>query len=179
MSQSLTLARPYARAVFALAEQHATLTDWSQVLAFSATAAAQPSLRSLLTHPQLSNEAAVALLACPAVPETISALYTQFLNVLAQARRLAQLPDIFALFEQLRRDASRVVKATIASACVLTETQRTTLLTALEQRLNRRVEADFLVDESLLGGALIDAGEVVIDGSVKGKLQRLQAALIH
>jgi len=179
MSQSLTLARPYARAAFALARENDALTAWSHALAFSADAAARPQVNNLLTHPQLGQESAITLLFPPVIAREISAAYTRFLHVLTQARRLQQLPEIAELFEQLRREAEHVVKATITSASKLSTTQGNKLKAALAQRLGRSVEADFLVDESLLGGAVINAGEVVIDGSVRGKLARMQAALTH
>jgi len=179
MSQSLTLARPYARAVFALARENDALAAWSQALAFSADTAAKPQVNVLLVHPQLGRESAITLLFPPEIAKEISAAYTRFLDVLVQARRLQQLPEIAELFEHLRREAEQVVKATITSASKLSAAQANKLKAALAQRLGRSVEADFLVDESLLGGAVINAGEVVIDGSVRGKLERMQAALTY
>jgi len=179
MSQSLTLARPYARAVFALARENQALAAWSHALAFSADAAARPQVSALLAHPQCGSNSAITLLFPAEIAKEISAAYTRFLQVLTQARRLQQLPEIAHLFEQLRREAENVVKATITSASKLSAVQANKLKAALAQRLGRAVEADFLVDESLLGGALIHAGEVVIDGSVRGKLARMQAALTY
>jgi len=179
MSHALTLARPYARAVFALARDGAALPAWSQALAFSADAAARPQVSALLAHPRCGQDSAITLLFPPAIAKEIGAAYTRFLQVLTQARRLQQLPEIAQLFEQLRREAEHVVKATITSASKLSEVQSNKLKAALAQRLGRTVEADFLVDESLLGGAVINAGEVVIDGSVRGKLEHMQAALTY
>lgn len=175
MSQNLTLARPYARAAFALARDDSSTTpaDWSQALEFAARVAADPQAGFLLAHPQLSSDDAVALLAIDgASPDVL-----RFLGLLAENRRLVLLPEITGLFEQLRAQADRVVKATVTAASELPASELDTIKAALGKRLGCEVEIQTAIDESLIGGALIDAGDVVIDGSVKGKLARLQEAL--
>lgn len=175
MSQALTLARPYARAAFAIARDEGKFAPWSDALAFSAHVAADPRVSALLSNPQLSRGDAVALLS----PEATSETYGRFLNVLADARRLQQLPEISGLYEQLRAEAEHVVKATVTSAAELSGDELEKIKAALRKRFGRDVEVSTAVDASLIGGAVIDAGDVVIDGSLKGKLSRLQTALAH
>ena len=100
-----------------------------------------------------------------------------FLGLLAQNGRMKLLPEIAGLFEQFRAEAEKIVRAKITSAAPMTQAEVDTLVAALKRRFGREVEVEALIDESLIGGAVIDAGEVVIDGSVKGKLARLSAAL--
>jgi F-type H+-transporting ATPase subunit delta len=169
MSQALTLARPYARAAFSLARDAGTLPAWSQALAFAARVAADPQVAAVLGHPKLSAADAVALLA----PDGAGEAFGNFLGLLFDNRRLSLLPEIAGLYDELRFEAERVVKAKVTSA------ELETIKAALRRRFGRDVEVEAAVDESLIGGAVIDAGDVVIDGSIKGKLGRLEAALSH
>jgi len=173
MSQTLTLARPYARAAFAVARDEAALPAWSQALAFAAHVSADPRVSVLLGDPRLADADAVALLA----PSDAGEGFGRFLAMLAANRRLALLPEIAGLFDELRFEAEKVVKARVTSATALPAGELDTLKAALRKRFGREVEVETAVDESLIGGAVIDAGDMVIDGSLRGKLGRLQAAL--
>lgn len=175
MSQALTLARPYARAAFSLARDAGTLPAWSQALAFAARVAADPQVAALLGHPKLAAADAVALLA----PDGAADVFGNFLGLLFDNRRLSLLPEIAGLYDELRFEAERVVKAKVTSAAALPAAELETIKAALRKRFGREVDVEASVDESLIGGAVIDAGDVVIDGSLKGKLGRLQAALSH
>lgn len=175
MSQALTLARPYARAAFAIARDANALPAWSDALAFAARVAADPSVAALLGNPGLTQADATTLLA----PDGADALFGNFLGLLFENRRLSLLPEITGQFDELRFEAERVVKAKVTSAVELPASELDTIKAALAKRFGREVEVETAVDESLIGGAVIDAGDVVIDGSLKGKLGRLQAALAH
>jgi F-type H+-transporting ATPase subunit delta len=176
MSQSLTIARPYARAVFTMAREQNRLPQWASMLAFSARIAADPRVQSMLGNPSVSTQDMVSVV----VPQgEVDPLFTQFLSVLAENRRLAVLPEIVGLFDEMRAEEERVVKAKVTSATPLSEAEVSKLRFALMNRFGREVEVTTAVDASLIGGAVIDAGEVVIDGSLKTKLARLGAALSH
>ena len=175
MSQALTLARPYARAAFAIARDANALPAWSDALAFAARVAADPAVAALLGNPGLTQADATTLLA----PDGADALFGNFLGLLFENRRLSLLPEIAGMFDELRFEAERVVKARVTSAIELPAAELATIKAALAKRFGREVEVETAVDESLIGGAVIDAGDVVIDGSLKGKLGRLQAALAH
>ena len=176
MSSSLTLARPYARAAFALAQAGDALSLWSIRLAFSAQISLDARVASLLGHPSLTVEDAVALVLPPGSPDP---LFVQFLSVLTENGRMQLLPDIAALYAQLRAQAEHVVKAKITSATALDETELAKLRAALAKRLGSEVDVVTAVDPELIGGAVIDAGDVVIDGSIRNKLARLESALAH
>ena len=173
MSQTLTLARPYARAAYQAARETGTTTAWSEALAFAARVAADPRVVALLGHPRLGRDDAVALLA----PDGVDPAFADFLGLLFDNRRLALLPEISGLYDELRLESERVVKAKVTSAAVLPTVELESIKAALKQRFGREVEIETDLDPSLIGGAVIDAGDVVIDGSLRGKLERLQTVL--
>jgi len=176
MSQSLTIARPYARAVFALAREQQRLSQWSSMLGFAARAVADPQVQPLLGNPTISAQALVDVV----VPQgDVDPLFTQFLSVLAENRRLAVLPEIAGLFDTMRADAEKIVKAKITSATPLSDAEVANLRSSLVKRFGREVEVSTAIDAALIGGAVIDAGDVVIDGSLRTKLERLGAALAN
>ncbi len=173
MSQALTLARPYARAAFGIAREEGAFAAWSDALGFAARVAADPRVAGVLGNPKLSDAEAVALLAPQGAGESVS----RFLALLADNRRLPLLPEIAGLYEQMRNEAEHVVKATVTSATALPDAELESIRAALRKRFGSEVELQTAIDESLIGGAVIDAGDVVIDGSLKGKLARLESAL--
>ena len=173
MSQALTLARPYARAAFAIAQEAGRFAQWSDALGFAARIAADPQVASLLANPRLAAGDAVALLSVDGAEPT----FADFLALLAENRRMTLLPEIAGLYEELRADAEKVVRARVTSATTLPAGELDTITAALRKRFGCEVHVETAIDESLIGGALIDTGEMVIDGSLRGKLQRLQAAL--
>src|SRR5690349_16455139 len=162
MSQALTLARPYARAAFSLARDAGALAGWSDALGFAARVAADPTVALLLGNPALTTNDAVALLSPPST-SIDSDTFARFLGLLADNRRLSLLPEIAGLFDELRFEAERVVKAHVTSATALPAAELDTIKAALKKRFGREVEIEASVDESLIGGAVIDAGDVVID----------------
>ena len=175
MTQALTLARPYARAAFAFARESGSYAPWSDALGFAARIAADPQVVSLLGNPKLTDADAVTLLS----PDGAGEHFGRFLALLADNRRLPLLPEIAGLYDELRFEAERVVKARVTSAVELPAGELETIKAALVKRFGRAVDVQTAVDASLIGGAVIDAGDVVIDGSLKGKLGRLEAALAH
>ena len=173
MTQPLTLPPPYPPPASALPPKSARTAAWSQALAFAARVSVDPQAHALLGHPLLSPADAVGLLAMDGADEA----FTRFLGLLADNRRLALLPEIAGLFEELRAEAERVVKAKITAASELPASELDAIKAALVKRFGREVEVETAIDATLIGGAVIDTGEVVIDGSLKGKLARLQTSL--
>ena len=173
MSQALTLARPYARAAFSIARDAGALPAWSDALAFAARVAADPQVAALLGNPKLTQADAATLLA----PDAAGEVFGNFLGLLFENRRLPLLPEIAGLYDELRFEAERVVKAKVTSAVILPLVEMGKIEDALRRRFGRDVEIETAIDESLIGGAIIAAGDVVIDGSLKGQLGRLRSAL--
>ena len=176
MSQELTLARPYARAVFKMAREQQRMPQWSSLLGFAARAVSEPAVAALLGNPGVSADELAGLVVPPG---DVDPLFTQFLSVLAENRRLGVLPEIAGLFDAMRAEDERLVKAKITSATALTEADVAKLRFALMNRFGREVQVSTAVDPALIGGAVIDAGDVVIDGSLRSKLERLGAALAN
>jgi F-type H+-transporting ATPase subunit delta len=175
MSSSLTLARPYARAAFELARDAGALADWSRKLAVSAAIAGDARVRALIGDPHLDTAQLNALF----LPEgeAQGTPYAAFVSELAAHRRLPALPDVAALFDEYKREHEKVLKVTLRTAVPVEAAQGDALRAALERRFGRKVELETVIDADVLGGAVIDAGDVVIDGSVRGRLERLGHAI--
>jgi F-type H+-transporting ATPase subunit delta len=177
MSQPLTLARPYARAAFETASARNALGEWANKLAFAAEVAAEPQVRTLIGDPRI-GPAELASLFLPEGEPGDSA-FANFLHLLADNHRIDALPEIAALFEQHKREAERILQVRVRTAAPIDADETARLKDALKRRFGRDIDLEQTVDPSVLGGAVIDAGEVVIDGSVRGRLHQLEAALTH
>ena len=175
MAQPLTIARPYARAAYDIASAHAAQNEWAEQLAFAAEVAAEPQVIALFGDPRLPPQALVSLFVRGDEPEDSE--FVRFLGVLADNHRLRELPEIAALFEQMKRDAEHVLKVRVRSAVPLDEDQSGRLVEALKRRFRSDIELEHTVDPGVLGGAMIDVGEIVIDGSLRGRLAKFENAL--
>jgi F-type H+-transporting ATPase subunit delta len=179
MAEKATIARPYARAAFDYAREAGgtpqVYASWSRLLAIAGAVAADPAVAPLLGNPRVPAAQLVELIAGVAAQQglAVDAAGRNFLAVVAQNNRLAYLPEIAAQFEQLRADVENTVDVEVVTAFPAGEAQRQALMLALEKRFNRAVRIRETIDESLVGGALIRAGDLVIDGTLKGRLERL------
>ncbi|HUT40631.1 MAG TPA: F0F1 ATP synthase subunit delta [Gammaproteobacteria bacterium] len=178
MAETLTVARPYAQAAFLFASEHQVLREWSDRLALLSAIAADPAMRVVIDNPRLT-EKQLADLIVDIGGDRLDEKCANFVRVLADNRRLGLLPDIAALFEIERRKAEGRVQAELTTAYPASEAQQAQIIESLRKRLGREVELTCKTDAALLGGAVIRAGDLVIDGSVRGKLQRLGTALSH
>ncbi len=176
MAEAITIARPYANAVFSIAQDKGELKAWSDLLAVLAQSVLEPEMQSIITSPAVSDEQAVDLLA-EIAGDAMTADARNFLLLLAENNRLLLLTDITVLFEALREEAEKLMTADVVSARPLTEEQAAKISAALKARLGRDITLNTTIDESLLGGAIIRAGDMVIDGSAVGKLNRLANAI--
>jgi len=178
MAESITVARPYAQAAFLYAEEQHALGDWSDMLALLAAVAADETVAGLIESPRLTDEQ-LAELIIGICGNRLNDKCTNFVRVLAENGRLGLLPDIAALFEIQRQRAEGIIKAELVSAYPATDEQQARIVASLRRRLGKDVELQCSTDPSLLGGAIIRAGDLVIDGSIRGKLQRLGSVLSH
>jgi F-type H+-transporting ATPase subunit delta len=178
MPEPVTIARPYAEAVFELAAQAGALAQWSQALETMARVAQQPDMLRLIADPKVSDEqrARIFLELCG---EGVTPEARNFVNLLLINNRLALLPEIRELFEQHKNDREGVVEAQISSAFPLDDAQLRSLVADLERRFSRRVDPHVTLDRELIGGVKIVVADTVIDGSVRGKLAGLSAALLE
>ena len=178
MAEILTIARPYAHAAFLFADSHQALKEWSGMLEFLAVVAADPEMTDLFDNPRIT-ETQLAELYISIGDDRLDDNCHNFIRLLAENRRLKLLPEIAALFEIQRRDAEKSIRAELITAFPVTAAQQAAVTAALKQRLGREIELECITDATLLGGAIIRAGDLVIDGSVRGKLERLGNSLSH
>ena len=176
MAENVTIARPYARAVFELARDKSELPRWSSMLMDAATVVSHPDFTSLLGSPDVTADqrASIVIEACQG---TLSEQGTNFIKVLSQYGRLEVLPEILSLYEQQKADHENTVDVSMVSAVPVDEAQKARVIESLRKRLGRDVRLTCEVDESLLGGAVIRARDLVIDGSVRGRLEKLAAQM--
>ncbi|SER54057.1 ATP synthase F1 subcomplex delta subunit [Vreelandella subterranea] len=176
MAELLTVARPYAKAAFEYARDHEALDSWSTSLATLSQAVADSDVQRLLGNPKLATEQKAELLAS-VLPDQGDDALRRFLDTLAGEGRLKALPYIADQFGRLRAEHEQRVEVTVISAYKLDSKQKTKLSNALKKRLNRKISITTQVDKSLIGGVILRAGDTVIDGSVRGRLNRLSEAL--
>jgi F-type H+-transporting ATPase subunit delta len=175
MTQPLTIARPYARAAYEIASAHGAQNGWAEKLAFAAEVAVDPQVVALFGDPRLSPQALASLFVRG--DDGAESEFSRFIGVLADNRRLRELPEIAALFEQMKRDAEHVLRVRVRSAVPLDDTDAARLVEALRRRFDSDIQLECSIDSSVMGGAVIDAGETVIDGSLKSRLAKLETAL--
>jgi F-type H+-transporting ATPase subunit delta len=176
MAESVTAARPYAQAAFDVARQAGKLKNWSEWLAAAAALVSEAEVRGLIGNPRVPK-AQVQGFMLDALGGALDQHGKNFIRLLAENQRLALLPEIAALFEASRAEAEGRLRVQVTSAAALSDEQRGLLAAALKKRFQREVELYCDTDKSLIGGAIIRAGDRVIDGSARGKLQRLAQAL--
>jgi F-type H+-transporting ATPase subunit delta len=181
VAELATTARPYARAAFATAGSASQLAHWSAFLARAAAAVQDPQLLPLIGNPRVPATQLVDFLlelaSSGKTSESQVAHQRNFLHLLADNRRLKLLPEIDAQFEVLRAEAERIADVEVISARELSAEQAKKLQAVLERRLGLAVRLHPQVDKSLIGGAIVRYGDFVVDGSLRGRIERLGAAM--
>jgi F-type H+-transporting ATPase subunit delta len=177
MASVHTLARPYARAAFDLAKAANALPEWSQKLGFVARITEADEVRALIGNPRL-GAAELGKLVMPQ-GEPADSGFARFIGHVAGNRRLPAMAEIAQQFDALKRDEERVLRVVARTAVPLAAAQADALKASLKKRFARDIELANVIDESVIGGAVLDAGGVVIDGSVAGRLKALESALTH
>jgi len=172
MAERITTARPYAKAIFALARKGNTLAETSAGLTRAAEVVADPRVHALLGSPHVTP-AQLAEIVTGVVGAGLDENSRNFVSLLAANRRLGFLPEIAALFELMKSELENAVDVEVIAASQLTPDQESRYAAALQKKLGRTVRLHTRVDGSLIGGAVLKAGDLVIDGSVKGRLDRL------
>lgn len=182
MSDNSTVARPYARAIFELASRDASLTEWSAALGLAAAILNDEGARSFLARPNLDNAARADFMTSVCAQASGKGLLAgthgqNLLRLLAENGRIDALTDIAAQYDALKAQAENRIKVQLTTATAVKKKVAAVISKALEEKLGRQVELELLVDEQLLGGAVIRAEDMVIDGSVKNRLEQLAATL--
>lgn len=172
------IARPYAKAAFEFAKQHKALALWSEQLKQLAKTIALPEVSQLLSNPAV-GDLVVADAVLQAMAKALDKHVVNFVRVIAEARRMSVLPAISDHYEALLLIENQTVEASLKSAFPVSEAELTKIVKALEKRLGKQVKLSCEIDKSLIGGAVIHAGDWVMDGSLRGKLRRLSQELMR
>ncbi|WP_395373016.1 F0F1 ATP synthase subunit delta [Marinicella sp. W31] len=175
MSDLITLARPYAKAAFEFAKDANVSEPWARALTVAGALTTQQQVKSLITGPSVEVQDVVKLLADEAADEG----FVHFIHILHENDRLQLLPEIAQLYAQYLEEDSRSLTVEVASATPMDAEQQAALVQSLSERIGKTITLDLQVDESLLGGARIQYGDVVIDGTLKSKLAELKSNLLH
>ena len=183
MADNNTVARPYAQAIFEVASEAGALGEWSGSLSIAGDLLADKGLVEYLRAPELSDEKRLEFLAGLFDKAGADKLAgkdekgTNFVRLLLENRRIAVLPEISEHYEALKAKVENSVDAVVTSAVPLNADQEKEIAKSLKERLGREVRITTEIDETLIGGAVIRAGDVVIDGSLRARLEGLANAL--
>jgi len=178
MSSLTTLARPYAKAAFALAEEGQALPRWEEMLTLASAITEDATMAELLDSPQVSSAQAARMIADTA-GEAFDGRFSDFLAVLGANGRLRLLPEVTRLFQRLRAEAEKRLRVRVVSAVPLDADQSSRMRDALARRFDCEIELENEIDEAVIGGAVVYAGDEVIDGSLSGRLQKLSSSLVQ
>ncbi|MUK94351.1 F0F1 ATP synthase subunit delta [Aliivibrio fischeri] len=175
MSEMATIARPYAKAAFDFAVEKGELSQWAQMLTFCSEVAKNEDVAQLLDGAIASEQLAEIFISI--CGEQLNEFGQNFINVMAENGRLKVLPGVLEQFILLQHEFEKVIDADVTSAIELTDQQKADIGAKLEARLERKVKLNCSVDETLLAGVIIRAGDLVIDNSARGRLGRLSETL--
>ena len=176
MAELTTLARPYAKAAFEYAQAHQQLANWSAMLGLAAAVSQDDTMQRVLKAPRLtSTEKATTFV--EVCGDKFDAQVRNFLCIVSENNRMELLPEIADMFELYKAEQEKSVDVDVTSAFALNDEQQDKLAKVLSARLGREVRLHAAEDASLIGGVVIRAGDLVIDGSVRGKLAKLAEAL--
>jgi F-type H+-transporting ATPase subunit delta len=174
MSELTTIARPYAKAAFEFAVEKNAVADWNEMLDFAAQVASNEQVLSFVASKASEEQAEIFVSVCA---EQINEYGQNLIKVLAENGRLVALPAVAELFAEFKAEYDKEIDVDITSATELAASQQEALVAALEKRFSRKIKLNCSVDETLVGGLVVQAGDNVIDGSIRGKLDRLATTL--
>lgn len=176
MAELTTLARPYAKAAFEFARAQNDLAGWSSMLGTAAAVASNKTVQNMLSTPSIAapEKGAMFVSVCG---DALNEKGQNLVQVLAENKRMDLLPEIYALFENLKAQVEKTLDVSITSAFEVSNELAEKLVQALSKKLDRKVTLQTSVDSTLIGGALINAGDMVIDGSIRGRLAQLAEAM--
>jgi F-type H+-transporting ATPase subunit delta len=176
MAEKTTIARPYAQALFEFARDKGNMAKIADAVQIAATTVSDPALAAMIGNPEVAEEKLTALIIDICGSKATNE-FGNFIKLLAEYKRLDVLPEIAQLFAEYRAELESTIEAQVVSASRLSAAQKKEITAGLKKRLGREVTLQCSVDKSLVGGAIIRAGDLVIDGSVSAQLGKLGQAL--
>ena len=182
MSESKTIARPYANASFEIAQESGNAEEWLLFLENAAEVVKDSAMLNLVKSPGIDKQALAKTIfsisnEASGAPESEDRM--NFISLLSQNSRLEALPEIKKQFQQMKQELERVVEATITTASEISEESLNTIKAALETKLNQSVSIEVMMDEGLIGGAKIQIGDSMIDASVRSQIDELGRILTN
>lgn len=180
MAENITIARPYARAIFKEARETNRTQEWLELLETLASLISSPEMMSLIQNPKLTLNQQVEILHdslelhLKDKKQMLNEAMNNILMLLAKAKRLALVPDIFVLYRKMLTEEQGIINVKVTSAKPLEEHLREKMKNTLENKFKAKVLIDYSLDEDLIGGAIIRTDDWVMDGSIRGKLERLR-----
>lgn len=175
MSELITLARPYAKAAFEFAKSESAVDQWSQDLLVAAGLAHDEQILNYFSRPDVLDEDLVQLVS----GKDASEQYKNFIRLLAQNDRLSLLPEVAELYQYYSEQDSQSLTVDVYSAVALTDDQKQAMTAALSKRTGKQISLQTHIDDDMMGGARIHCGDLVIDGSLRGKIDRLKTQLFN
>jgi F-type H+-transporting ATPase subunit delta len=183
MAHNYTVARPYARAVFMQAKEDHQFSEWQTVLQKFAAIVCDPTISHMLNDPRILAERwidlflEIAFEQAPSFSDAFKQKVKNFIQLISERKRYQLLPDIAQEFQTFVLQDQKVLNVEVLSAFPLEAEQKNAMQSSLERRFKLKTEIDYKIDHSLIGGAVIRAGNWVLDGSVRSKLERLTECL--
>ncbi len=171
-----TVARPYAEALFARAKESDQLKVWAEMLALLEMITSDSAMVEIITNPLFDRQELTALI-MGIGGKKFSQEAGNLVSLLAENGRLQLLPEIRELYETMKADSERTMQVEVRSAYELKPAESKALAAALKKRLGRDITISSELDPGLIGGVHIRAGDLVIDGSIRGKLEQLATEL--
>lgn len=176
MAEAVTIARPYAVAVYRLAQEKKALAQWSETLSLLNAVVTDPQMQAVIDDPKF-GAADVERLVLAICGDKLDAAGANLVKLLVEYDRLALIPEITAIYEELKAQEEGTLEAEITAATELTKAQVKALVEQLQKKFGKQVEASVKVDPEIIGGIKIVVGDTVIDASVRGRLQELAYTL--
>lgn len=175
MSELITLARPYAKAAYEFAKSVDKVTEWQKQLAVAAGLAEHDTVADIFSDPDVTDDQLVSLIAGEHVDEH----YHNFIQLMIDNDRLTLLPEVAKLYQHYYEEDSGAQTVEVYAAAPLSEEQQKRMIEALSRRTGKDINLNIEIDETLLGGAKIYCGDLVIDGTLSGKVERLKTELFN
>lgn len=176
MQDASALARPYGLAAFKQAREEGNIEQWSDMLKLLVMILADPTMRGLVANPKVDDEQLAALI-IDVAGDGLSKTGQNLVRILAENERLTEMAGVAAIFEQERDRIEGRSHVEVMSAFELTDEQQKSIGESMSKRLGTEVDVSVTVDESLIGGVIIRAGDTVIDASLRGRLSQLGQSL--
>jgi F-type H+-transporting ATPase subunit delta len=176
MAEAVTIARPYAVAVYRLAKEKNALAKWSDMLSFAAAVAADAQMQAYINDPKIASEDLERVFLAVG-KDKLDEPAINLIKLLVEYGRLALLPDVAAAFEELKAQDEGVLEAEITAAAKPSDAEVSNVVARLQAKFGKKVEASVKVDPEIIGGIKIVIGDTVIDASVRGQLQELAYTL--